>query len=152
MRRTAQLTSLEQRHRPLTDGEVIGLLLSKQVNAMELDDNTALRMVQYYPVWTVGADYATGFAVNRGGQLWRCLQGHTAQTGWEPENTAALWEQVCFHYTGTAHDPIPYEGNMRLENGKHYIQNDVIYLCSRDTGNPVHHPLAELVGLYVEAV
>ena len=36
--------------------------------------------------------------------------------------------------------------------GKHYIQNSVIYLCIRDTVNPVYHALSELVGVYVEAV
>jgi hypothetical protein len=41
---------------------------------------------------------------------------------------------------------------MALENGKHYIQGGVIYLCNRDTVNPVYNPLAELVGLYVEEV
>jgi hypothetical protein len=41
---------------------------------------------------------------------------------------------------------------MALKNGKYYIQDGVIYLCNRDTGNPVYNALAELVGLYVEAV
>ena len=49
-------------------------------------------------------------------------------------------------------DPIPYDGNMALEAGKYYIQDYVIYLCNRDTVNPVYNPLAELVGLYVETV
>ena len=53
---------------------------------------------------------------------------------------------------GTLADPIPYSGNMALENGKHYIQNGVIYICIRDTVNPVYHALSELVGVYVEAV
>lgn len=41
---------------------------------------------------------------------------------------------------------------MALENGKYYTQDGVTYLCNRDTGSPVYHPLSELVGLYVEAV
>lgn len=53
---------------------------------------------------------------------------------------------------GTADDPIPYEGNMALENGKYYSQDGVVYRCTRDTGNPVFHALSELVGLYVEAI
>ena len=31
-------------------------------------------------------------------------------------------------------------------------QDGVTYLCNRNTGNPVYHPLSALVGLYVEAV
>lgn len=30
--------------------------------------------------------------------------------------------------------------------------NNVIYRCTRDTGNPVYHALAALVGLYVTEV
>lgn len=31
-----------------------------------------------------------------------------------------------------------------------YSQDGVVYLCSRDTVNPVYNPLRELVGIYVE--
>ena len=31
-----------------------------------------------------------------------------------------------------------------------YIQGSVVYLCSRDTMNPVYNALRELVGIYVE--
>lgn len=39
---------------------------------------------------------------------------------------------------------------MALENGLYYMQDYTIYLCTRDTVNPVYNPLADLVGLYVE--
>lgn len=143
---------IAERTRPLTGAEVTAMLISQQVNTLSVDDNTALRMVGFYPVWTPGTAYAVGFMVFHGGKLWRTLQAHTGQIGWEPENAASLWEQVCRTYAGTEVDPIPYEGNMRLENGKYYIQNDVVYLCSRDTVNPVYHTLEELVGQYVERI
>ena len=41
---------------------------------------------------------------------------------------------------------------MALEYGKNYLQDYVIYLCNRGTGNPVYHALAELVGVYVTEV
>lgn len=53
---------------------------------------------------------------------------------------------------GTMADPIPYDGNMVLTAGLYYHQDYVIYRCIQDTVNPVYHPLAELVGLYVEVV
>ena len=141
-----------ERTRPLTAEEVTAMLISQQVNSLCVDDNTALRMVEFYPVWEIGTAYAVGFKVTRNGKLWRVLQAHTSQAGWEPENAASLWEQICRTYSGEETDPIPYSGNMRLEMGKHYIENDVVYLCSRDTGNPVYHALAELVGQYVERI
>lgn len=115
-----------------------------------LDDNTALEAIQLHPDWATGIAYAQGYKVQSGGKLWRVVQAHTSQTGWEPENAASLWEQVNETNAGTLDDPIPYDGNMELTAGLYYEQDGVVYLCTRNTGNPVYNPLAELVGLYVE--
>lgn len=109
-------------------------------------------MIGYYPEWTVGVTYAVGFKVQRNDKLWRTLQAHTSQATWEPENAASLWTQICETHDGTEEDPIPYEGNMALKDGKYYIQNNVIYLCIQDTINPVYHNLSELVGIYVKEI
>ena len=147
-------TALEaaERTRPLTMEEVSRMLITQQINALSVDDNTALRMLEFYPEWVAGQDYTAGYKVQHGGRLWRCVQAHTSQTGWEPENAPALWTEICETHAGRLDDPIPYSGNMALEAGKYYIQDYVIYLCNRDTVNPVYNPLAELVGLYVERV
>ena len=147
----AKAESLEKK-RPLTTEEVTAMLIKQQINTLSVDDNTALRMVEFYPEWASDTDYAVGFKVQRSVKLWRCLQAHTSQTGWEPENTPALWTEICESNAGTLDDPIPYDSNMALEAGLYYIQDYVIYLCTRDTVNPVYNPLAELVGIYVEIV
>lgn len=138
--------------RPLTAEEVTAMLIKQQINTLSVDDNTALRMVEFYPAWAAGQTYAAGYKVQHNGKLWKCNEpGHTSQAGWEPSvNTASLWTEICETHDGTQYDPIPYDGNMALEAGKYYIQDYVIYLCNRDTVNPVYNPLAELVGLYVE--
>ena len=132
--------------------EAIHLRSVVEQAAQSLDDNTALTAVCLYPEWAESTAYTVGFKVQRNGKLWRVVQAHTSQTGWEPENAASLWEQINETHSGTIDDPIPYDGNMALESGKHYIQNGVIYLCTRDTVNPVYNTLSELVGLYVEVV
>ena len=136
--------------RPMTMEEVVRLTISKTINAIDIADNTALRMVEFYPEWASGVAYTAGYRIQRSGKLWRCLQAHTAQTGWEPENAASLWTEICESHDGTKYDPIPYNGNMALQSGKYYTQNNILYLCNRDTINPVYNALAELVGLYVE--
>lgn len=52
-------------------------------------------------------------------------------------------KEIFETHDGSRYDSIPYNGNVTLENGKHY---------SQDTVNPVYNPLRELVGLYVEMV
>lgn len=143
---------VQERTRPLTAEEVTALLIAQQVNTLEVDDQTACRMKAFYPAWAAGVSYAAGYKVQNNGRLFRCLQAHTSQEGWEPENVPALWEEICETHDGSLYDPIPYDGNMALENGKYYSQDGVTYLCSRDTGNPVYHALRDLVGIYVEEV
>ena len=141
-----------ERTRPLTAEEVTAMLTRQQINILNVDDNTALRMLEFYPEWASGTDCTAGYKVQRNGKLWRCIQAHTAQAGWEPENAASLWTEICETHAGTLEDPIPYSGNMALESGKYYSQDSKIYRCTRDTGNPVYNALSELVGLYVEEV
>lgn len=115
-----------------------------------LTDDVALQSVNLYPMWAVNVSYTVGFKVRHNERLYRCIQAHTSLTGWEPENVQSLWESINETHSGTIDDPIPYHGNMALEEGKYYIQNDVIYRCIRDTVNPVYSELAALVSIYVE--
>lgn len=142
---------LMERTRPLTESEVSRLLIKQQINTLSVDDNTALRMVEFYPAWESGQAYTAGYKVQYGGKLWRCIQAHTSQDSWAPStDTASLWERIDETHTGDQYDPIPYEGNMALTAGLYYTQNGVTYLCNRDTGISVYNALSELVGLYVE--
>lgn len=152
MERDAREQALRERTRSLDLSEVLALLIPGVINTAQVDDNTALRMRSYYPQWQADTEYSVGYKVQFDGKLWRCRQAHSAITDWEPSNVASLWEQVCESHTGAEGDPIPYEGNMALEQGKYYSQDYRVYLCIRNTGNPVHHRLEELVGNFVEEV
>lgn len=143
---------LEEASRPLTEAEISRLMITQTINTLALDDNTALRAMAFYPAWEPGTAYTAGYKVQRNGKLWRTIQAHISQNGWEPENAASLWEQINETHAGTLDDPIPYDGNMALTAGLYYHQDYVIYRCIRDTGNPVYHALSDLVGLYVERV
>ena len=143
---------LNERTRPFTESEVSRMLIAQQINTLTVDNNTALRMTEFYPEWAADTEYTIGYKAQRNGKLWRCIQAHTSQTGWEPENAASLWTEICESHAGTLEDPIPYSGNMALESGKYYSQDNKVYRCTRDTGNPVYNALSELVGLYVEEV
>ena len=151
MRAEAKKAEKIERTRPLTAEEVTALLIKQQVNTLEVDDNTALRMVEFYPEWAAGQAYTAGYKVQHGGKLWRCIQAHTSQDSWAPStDTASLWERIDETHAGTKYDPIPYDGSMALTAGLYYIQDGVTYLCTRDTGNPVYNALSDLVGIYVE--
>lgn len=146
-----------ERTRPLTAEEVYAMLIRKQINTLEVDDTTALRMVEFYPEWAdlIGKTVdKAGFRFTHGGKLYKTIPAnHTFQADWVPGvGTESLYTRIDETHDGTLYDPIPYDGNMKLTAGLYYIQDYVIYLCNRDTVNPVYNPLADLVGLYVEVV
>lgn len=120
--------------------------------AQSLEDADAVQAVELYDEWSADTQYATAYKVRRNGKVYRAVQAHTSQADWTPETTPALWEVIDETHKGTLDDPIPYDGNMTLLSGLYYSQDGAVYLCTRDTVNPVYNPLADLVGIYVEKV
>lgn len=153
MQDAAARAEAEEKHRPLTLPEVQEMMVRAQINTLSVDDQTALRMVAYYPDWTAGTAYAAGDRLVYNGDLYKVLQAHTSQETWlSGAGTESLYTRIDEQHDGTKYDPIPYSGNMALEAGKYYSQSGKTYLCNRDTGNPVYNALAELVGIYVTEV
>ena len=144
-----------ERTRPLTAEEVNAMLIRQQINSLTVDDNTALRMAEFYPEWKdlpgTTVDKA-GFKFTHKGKLYKTIpEQHSFQADWVPgEGTESLYARIDESHAGTLDDPIPYSGNMALEAGKYYSQSGAVYLCTRNTVNPVYNALADLVGLYVE--
>lgn len=124
--------------------------------AQSLPDNVALAAKMLYPKFSdiIGQKVKQGFKFTYADKLWSVAQPElTIEKHYPPGvGMESLYTEVCETHEGTLEDPIPYDGNMALEKGKHYIQDWVIYLCTRDTVNPVYNALADLVGLYVEIV
>ena len=147
-----------ERTRPMTAEEVTALLIKQQINTLEVDDQTALRMRRYYPTFAelVGQTVKLGTKFRSDGSdiadLYKTIQPElTIQAHYPPGNgTESLYTRIDETHDGTQYDPIPYSGNMVIENGKYYIEDGVTYLCTRDTGIAVYNRLAELVGIYVE--
>lgn len=129
-----------------------------EVAVQSLADNDALTVKTYYPTWeecvTKGSiEYdKAGYKFTYNGDLYSCVNANpTFQTDWIPgKGTESLYTRIDETHSGTADDPIPYSGNMALENGKYYEQDGIVYICTRDTVNPVYNALSELIGLYVE--
>lgn len=144
-----------EKTRQYTQDEVIALVLKESINTYAIDDSDSLRMIAYYPSYNdlIGKTLDKDFKLEYQGKLYKVLQKHTVSKAWIPGNgTESLYAVVDESHKGTQDDPIPYEGNMALENGKYYTQDNVVYKCNRDTGNPVYNALKDLVGLYVEKV
>lgn len=146
-------SEVAEKHRPFYFFEISEMLLRKQINTLSVDDQTAYRMKDFYPEYELNHEYKTGEKFVYSGDLYKVLQDHTSQQAWVPgTGTESIYTRINEQYDGSKYDPIPYNGNMALENGKYYTQNDILYRCTRDTVNPVYNALSELVGIYVEVV
>lgn len=156
--RDAARAKVLERTRPMSFSEVQEMLVRQQINTIAVDNQTALRMRIYYPTFSE----LVGHTVKKGtkfratdsedADLYTVIQTElTIQEHYPPgTGTESMYTRIDEQHDGTKYDPIPYDGNMALVNGLYYTQGGVLYLCNRDTVNPVYHALSELVGQYVE--
>lgn len=123
-----------------------------------ITDEQALLVKNLYPTWedlvNQNKTVESGYRFIYNNKLYKTLQStYTFMSHWVPgSGTESLFTVINETNAGTLEDPIPYEGNMELFNGKYYIQNGIIYKCTRDNGQPLYHALSDLVGLYVTVV
>ena len=124
------------------------------IQTMSLTDNEALKVKSMYPYWNefIGKSLTTGMKVQYNDGLYRIRQNIATVLENQPPSidTAALYEEINETASGTIDDPIPYNNNMELFEGKYYSQEGVTYKCTRSTGQAVYANLSELVGIYVE--
>lgn len=130
------------------------LFAKMTINATPLTDNQAISVKNLHPEWKefIGKSLSTGFRVLHEDVLYKVRQDISVVLENQPPSidTAALYEEINETHDGTKADPIPYNNNMALELGKYYIQDNIIYMCTRDTGQAIYQDLSDLVGIYVQ--
>lgn len=138
------------------------MILAKKYS-QSLSDEEALQAKPLYDEWKVlceesyvATDPGFKFVHTKDGttELWKTIQpNYTFQSQYEPgQGTESLFTHIDEAHKGTLEDPIPYKKNMEIFNGKYYTYNDVLYMCTRDSGIPLQHGLDELVGHYVVVI
>lgn len=120
-----------------------------------LTDEQAIGCKAIYKQWKdlVGVTVEKGFRFLYDNDLYRTEQPeYTFLEHYIPGSagTESLFSIVDETHAGTLEDPIPYEVNMEIFEGKYYTQYAVVYLCTRSSGQPLYHDLSSLVGHYVE--
>ena len=58
------------------------------------DDSVVLETPQLLPEWKAGIAYKNGKKIQYGGIVWKVLQDHTSQEGWEPGAAPSLFAEV----------------------------------------------------------
>lgn len=127
----------------------------EQAVSTALDDATALQSVPLFPAWAEGRSVQAGERYQYKNILYRVLQPHTTQAGWEPDQVPSLFAAVSLPTEGGKENPIPAVRGMEYVYGLYYLENDTVYLCKRtgeaDGGKVILQYLpSELLGQYFE--
>lgn len=123
-----------------------------------LTDAQALTCKLIYQQWAnlIGTTATPGQRFLHGKTLFKVKDNapvHTFSAEWVPGvSTASLYEAIDDEHAGTLDDPIPFAQPMEIFKDKYYSQFGKVYLCTRDSGQPLAFDLADLVGLYVQEV
>lgn len=97
LERARRAYEIQEKSRPLTEAEVLQMLIPQQINTLAVDDATASRMVDYYPTLTGGGSLIpAGTKINWGGQLKRAAVDLWDTTGNDPGSAPNLWEDVNY--------------------------------------------------------
>lgn len=143
------------KYEPYTDEVVTKIKKLMQSVVVDQTDEEALENIELFPTWQskIGIQVQQGDRLYFDDKLYKVLQTHTPQDDWRPDTTASLYVQVVIESgdTGTIDNPIPYSVNMELIEGKYYIEDDIIYLCTRSL-SASYWALKDIVGQYVEVV
>ena len=77
-------------------------VLVAQIQAQSLTDEQAITIKAIYPEYDPnGVQYPKDFKATYSDELYKCLQAHTSQKDWNPENSPSLWAKVLDGQEGT---------------------------------------------------
>ena len=79
----------------MTRSKALALRALIEKAAISLTDEDALGGVELFPAWAADTAYSLDVRVRYGDKLYKCVQAHTSQIGWEPPNVPALWTEVA---------------------------------------------------------
>lgn len=118
------------------------------------DDTEALNIKFLYKEFNkqIGRDVSVGEYMQYEDNLYRVVQAHTVASEWTPDITPALFVVIDKEHAGTLDDPIPAAVNMEYFANKYYIEDGVIYKCTRDSGIALQYMPSALIGHYFEIV
>lgn len=136
--------------------QIVQELVIKDYNSRtDVSNEEALEYMAIIYPWDyyLGQQLEVGMLVVYDDKPWRVRQSHTVLDVYPPSlATASLYEAIDKEHSGEVNDPIPYAPPMEIFEGKHYIEDGVVYLCTRNSEVALSHNLTALVGLYVELV
>lgn len=119
-----------------------------------MSNEQALTCKSVFPKWEsfIGGEMKKNTRFTYSGELYISNQDipTVLENQYPSIDTAALYSRIDEEHAGTLEDPIPYSQMMAVEEGKYYIEDEIIYKCIRSSGQPLYASCASLVSNYFE--
>lgn len=98
--------------------------------AASLNDEDALEAINLFPNWDPEShSYLVDDRVNYEGILYKCLQSHTSQEGWDPLSATSLWAKVLIPDANVVPEWEQPESTNPYQIGDHVMYNGQEYEC-----------------------
>lgn len=107
--------------------EVLNQLKTLAKGSVEaLPDEEAVNVPSLFPEWKPNIDEVVGARRYYGEKLYKCIQAHHTQVGWEPDKTPALWTEVSVEEWPEWRQPLGSDdayhvGDKCSHNGAHWV-------------------------------
>ena len=99
--------------------------------AAYLNDEDALEAINLFPNWDPEShSYLVDDRVNYEGILYKCLQSHTSQEGWDPLSATSLWAKVLIPDANVVPEWEQPESTNPYQIGYHVMYQGVEYECT----------------------
>lgn len=74
-----------------SSSEAVGIAFVTMTERGDIDGVTAGEHAELFSPWAYPVAYTAGQIRERSGKLYKCLQAHTSQADWKPEDSPSLW-------------------------------------------------------------
>lgn len=135
--------------------QILNTETKEDINSMELSDEESLQVKDFYPKWEsfIGKELPKGYKVTfvRTGEtestLYKVIQTvNPVLEHQTPDLVPANYEVIDETHEGTLEDPIPYKKPMKVYKDKYYTYNKGLYICIKDSGDPLQYTPDEVIG------
>lgn len=96
------------------------------------DDSVVLEIPQLLPEWKAGIAYTTGKKIQYGGVVWKVLQDHTSQEGWEPGVAPSLFAEVLIPDPDVIPEWKQPDSTNPYMKGDKVTHNGTTWVCTTD--------------------
>lgn len=133
----------------------ISNLLQMIIETFNLSDQDSLKVKSIYPTWIsmIGKRLPKNHKVTYNGLLYKSINDiEEIKEENNPKESSDLYEEIIELHSGDKNDPIKYKSGIVLELGKYYTQNNIIYICFKDSSLATEDDITKYLGIYVSIV